>query len=106
MMIVAYNEAIYPKGYTPDQPHGICEKAKYPSLIVQKCERCALFEGFGDYPISAHDVKKLRELTGAGMVECKKALLYAQGNFDDAIDFLRCAGNASICKCADFVPKL
>jgi small subunit ribosomal protein S2 len=41
---------------------------------------------------SAADVKKLRELTGAGMMDCKKALDEADGDFDAAIDILRTKG--------------
>jgi elongation factor Ts len=39
--------------------------------------------------ISAADVKKLRELTGAGMMDCKKALEEADGDFDKATELLR-----------------
>ena len=39
--------------------------------------------------ITAADVKKLREVTGAGMMDCKKALVEAEGNFDTAIEVLR-----------------
>ena len=39
--------------------------------------------------ITAADVKKLRELTGAGMMDCKKALEEADGDFDKAIELLR-----------------
>jgi elongation factor Ts len=42
--------------------------------------------------ISAADVNKLRQMTGAGMMDCKKALTEANGNFDEAIDFLRKKG--------------
>ena len=45
--------------------------------------------------ISAADVKKLREMTGAGMMDCKKALTETDGNFDEAIEFLRKKGLAS-----------
>jgi len=46
---------------------------------------------------SAADVKKLRELTGAGFMDCKKALEENEGDFDKAIEFLRIknAKNAS-----------
>ena len=44
--------------------------------------------------ITATDVKKLRDQTGAGMMECKKALSETQGNLDQAIDVLRKAGMA------------
>jgi elongation factor Ts len=39
--------------------------------------------------ISAADVKKLRELTGAGMMDCKKALDEADGDFDKAAELIR-----------------
>ncbi|MCL4319428.1 MAG: translation elongation factor Ts [Firmicutes bacterium] len=48
--------------------------------------------------ISANDVKKLREMTGAGMMECKKALQQANGDFDRAIDILRERGLAQAAK--------
>ena len=44
--------------------------------------------------ISAADVKKLREMTGAGMMDCKKALTETDGDFDAAIEFLRKKGLA------------
>jgi elongation factor Ts len=43
-------------------------------------------------------VAKLRELTGVGMMECKKALVEAQGNIEVAIDNLRKSGAASAAK--------
>src|SRR4051812_28440197 len=43
---------------------------------------------------SAADVKKLRDLTGAGMMDCKKALEETDGDFDKAIEFLRIKGEA------------
>jgi elongation factor Ts len=39
--------------------------------------------------ITAADVNKLRQMTGAGMMDCKKALTEANGDFDAAIDLLR-----------------
>ncbi|EKD42364.1 MAG: hypothetical protein ACD_73C00189G0002 [uncultured bacterium] len=42
--------------------------------------------------ISAQLVKELREKTGAGMMECKKALTEANGNIDEAIEYLRKQG--------------
>ncbi len=42
--------------------------------------------------ISASDVNKLRQLTGAGMMDCKKALTEANGDIDAAIDYLRKKG--------------
>jgi elongation factor Ts len=37
-------------------------------------------------------VNKLRQMTGAGMMDCKKALTEANGDFDAAIDYLRKQG--------------
>jgi elongation factor Ts len=51
--------------------------------------------------ISAADVKKLREATGAGMMDCKKALIEAAGDFDKAIDVLRKKGQKIAAKRAD-----
>ena len=51
--------------------------------------------------VSAADVKKLREATGAGMMDCKKALLEAAGDFDQAIDVLRKKGQKIAAKRAD-----
>jgi len=42
--------------------------------------------------ITAHDINKLRQLTGAGMMDCKKALTEAQGDIDKAIELLRKKG--------------
>ena len=42
--------------------------------------------------ISAQDVNKLRQMTGAGMMDCKKALAEAEGDFDKAIEILRKKG--------------
>lgn len=42
--------------------------------------------------ISAQDVNKLRQMTGAGMMDCKKALTEANGDFEAAIDYLRKKG--------------
>jgi hypothetical protein len=39
--------------------------------------------------ITAADVNKLRQMTGAGMMDCKKALTEANGDFEKAIDELR-----------------
>jgi elongation factor Ts len=51
--------------------------------------------------ISAADVKKLREATGAGMMDCKKALVEAEGNFEKAIEVLRKKGQKVAAKRAD-----
>ncbi|HDJ6156704.1 TPA: elongation factor Ts [Staphylococcus aureus] len=51
--------------------------------------------------ISAKLVKELREKTGAGMMDCKKALTEADGDIDKAIDYLREKGIAKAAKKAD-----
>ncbi len=51
--------------------------------------------------ISAADVKKLRDATGAGMMDCKKALTEAEGDYDKAIDLLRKKGQKLSDKRAD-----
>ncbi|BAL92227.1 putative elongation factor EF-Ts [Actinoplanes missouriensis 431] len=47
---------------------------------------------------TAADVKKLRDLTGAGMMDCKKALDEADGDFDKAVEFLRIKGAKDVGK--------
>jgi elongation factor Ts len=51
--------------------------------------------------ITAADVKKLRDATGAGMMDCKKALVEADGNFDEAVSILRKKGQKVAEKRAD-----
>jgi elongation factor Ts len=51
--------------------------------------------------ISATDVKRLREMTGAGMMDCKAALAEAEGDFDKAIEVLRKKGQKLSVKRAD-----
>jgi elongation factor Ts len=47
---------------------------------------------------TAADVKKLRDLTGAGMMDCKKALDESDGDFDQAVEFLRIKGAKDVGK--------
>ncbi|MGB3545176.1 translation elongation factor Ts [Rubrivirga sp.] len=51
--------------------------------------------------IKAQDVKTLREATGVGMMDCKKALVEADGDFDKAIEILRTKGEKVAAKRAD-----
>lgn len=51
--------------------------------------------------ISAQDVNRLRQLTGAGMMDCKKALSEANGDFEAAVDILRKRGQKVSSKRAD-----
>jgi len=48
--------------------------------------------------ITAADVKKLREMSGAGMMDCKKALTEMNGDIDAAVDFLRKKGLSAASK--------
>lgn len=48
--------------------------------------------------ISATSVKELRERTGAGMMDCKKALTETKGNFDEAVEYLRKKGLSAAAK--------
>jgi elongation factor Ts len=48
--------------------------------------------------ISTEDIKKLREATGAGILDCRKALESAEGDFEKALDFLREKGLAKAAK--------
>jgi elongation factor Ts len=47
---------------------------------------------------TAADVKKLRELTGAGMLDCKNALVEAEGDVDKAVEQLRIKGQKGVAK--------
>ena len=51
--------------------------------------------------VSAADVKRLRELTGAGMMDCKRALDESDGDFDKAVELLRIKGAKDIGKRAE-----
>ena len=51
--------------------------------------------------ITAADVNKLRKQTGAGMMDCKKALVEAEGDFDKAIEILRKKGQKIAAKRGD-----
>ena len=51
--------------------------------------------------ITAADVNKLRQATGAGMMDCKAALIEAEGDFDKAIEVLRKKGQKVAAKRAD-----
>ena len=51
--------------------------------------------------ITAQMVKELREKTGAGMMDCKKALAETDGDMEAAIDFLREKGLSAAAKKAD-----
>lgn len=51
--------------------------------------------------ITAAEVNKLRKQTGAGMMDCKKALVEAEGDFDAAVDYLRKKGQKIAAKRED-----
>ena len=51
--------------------------------------------------ISAKEVKRLRDATGTGMMDCKRALTETEGDFEKAVDLLRAKGAAKVAKRAD-----
>ena len=51
--------------------------------------------------ISTEQIKELRQATGAGILDCRKALEQANGDFDKAVDYLREKGLATAAKRAD-----
>lgn len=51
--------------------------------------------------ITTEQIKELREATGAGILDCRKALEQANGDFDKAVDYLREKGLATAAKRAD-----
>jgi elongation factor Ts len=51
--------------------------------------------------VSAADVKRLREMTGSGMMDCKKALEEADGDFEKAVEILRVKGAKGVTKRAE-----
>lgn len=53
--------------------------------------------------ITTDTIVQLREKTGCGMMDCKKALTETKGNFDEAVDYLRQRGLAAVAKRADRV---
>ena len=50
---------------------------------------------------TAADVKALREATGSGMLDCKKALDESNGDYDKAVEFLRIKGAKNVSKRAE-----
>ena len=51
--------------------------------------------------ITASEVNRLRQMTGSGMMDCKKALVEAEGDFDKAIEILRKKGQKVAAKRGD-----
>jgi len=51
--------------------------------------------------ITAAEVNKLRQMTGAGMMDCKQALTESEGDFEKAIEILRKKGQKVAAKRAD-----
>ena len=56
--------------------------------------------------ITAAMVKELREISGAGMMDCKKALTATEGDMDKAMEFLREKGLATAQKKASRIARL
>ena len=57
-----------------------------------------IFKGISKMAYTATDVKNLRERTGAGMMDCKKALDETGGDMEAAVDMLRAKGLAAAAK--------
>lgn len=55
--------------------------------------------------VKTEDIKKLREMTGAGILDCKQALIESKGNFEIAIEWLRQNGLSALSKRAERVAK-
>lgn len=55
--------------------------------------------------ITASQVKELREMTGAGMMDCKKALTATEGDMDQAVEWLRENGLAKAAKNPDVLQQ-
>jgi len=68
---------------------------------IQKKKNKNLFFKKKNMEITAAQVKELRERTGIGMMECKKALIESNGDMEGAIDELRKKGLAKAAKKAD-----
>ena len=51
--------------------------------------------------VSMADIKHLRKMTGAGMMDCKNALAESEGDFDKAIEIIRKKGQAVAAKRSD-----
>ena len=51
--------------------------------------------------VSMQDIQKLRKMTGAGMMDCKKALTEAEGDYDKAVEIIREKGQAIAAKRSD-----
>jgi elongation factor Ts len=58
-------------------------------------------ENMSTVTISAQDINKLRQMTGAGMMDCRKALTETNGDFEAAIDWLRKQGQKVAAKRSD-----
>src|SRR5690606_18646067 len=70
-------------------------------LMLKYCRHKSLIQEEIIMAITAQMVKELREKTGAGMMDCKKALTEVNGDMEAAVDFLREKGLSSAAKKAD-----
>jgi elongation factor Ts len=68
---------------------------RFPNLPISK------FAEMATTTISAQDINKLRQMTGAGMMDCRKALTETNGDFEAAIDWLRKQGQKVAAKRSD-----
>jgi elongation factor Ts len=68
---------------------------RFPNFPISK------FAEMATTTISAQDINKLRQMTGAGMMDCRKALTETNGDFEAAIDWLRKQGQKVAAKRSD-----
>jgi elongation factor Ts len=69
--------------------------SKFPNFSISK------FNTMSTVTITAQDINKLRQATGAGMMDCRKALTETNGDFEAAIDWLRKQGQKVAAKRSD-----
>lgn len=72
-----------------------------PLLSQRAIFKFSNFQTMSTVTISAQDINKLRQATGAGMMDCRKALTETNGDFEAAIDWLRKQGQKVAAKRSD-----
>src|SRR5690606_38958548 len=76
-----------------------CRQVRAPSAAPARTTTSTdIPQGKAMASVNMADVKRLREITAAGMMDCKKALEEAEGDFDRAIELLRLKGAKDVGK--------
>jgi elongation factor Ts len=76
----------------------VAKATSFSHLLIFKFSNCLLMS---TATITAQDINKLRQATGAGMMDCRKALTETGGDFEAAIDWLRKQGQKVAAKRSD-----